>query len=111
MNWINITSVAQLEEVKDRSKTKPQLVFKHSTRCSISSMTKSRLERSKQPDNIDFCYLDLINFRNLSNQISEDFSVSHESPQVLLISNGKCIYDESHTAIRMEEIIEQAEKA
>jgi bacillithiol system protein YtxJ len=109
MNWINITSVAQLEEIKDRSKTKPQLVFKHSTRCSISSMTKARLEKSKQPDNIDFCFLDLINYRNLSTRISEDYNVWHESPQILLIRNGECIYDESHTAIRMEDIIERAE--
>ena len=108
MNWIQITSVTQLEEIKDRSKTKPQLVFKHSFRCSISGMTKSRLERSQQPDNIDFYFLDLINYRNISNKISEDFNVWHESPQILLIKNGACVFDESHTAIRMEDIIEHA---
>jgi bacillithiol system protein YtxJ len=71
-------------------------------------MAKGRLERSKEPENIDFYLLDLINNRSLSNQLSEEFNVWHESPQILLIKDGKCTYDESHTAIRMEEILEQA---
>lgn len=108
MNWIIITNVGQLQDLKDKSSTKPQLVFKHSTRCSISGMTKTRLERSQQPDNIDFYFLDLINYRSISNKISEDFNVEHESPQILLIKNGECVYDESHTAIRMEDIVQHA---
>ena len=109
MNWIQITTIAQLDEIKAKSNTKPQLVFKHSFRCSISSMTKNRLERSQQPNNIDFYFLDLINYRTISNKISEDFNVWHESPQILLIKNGECVYDESHTAIRMEDIVEHAQ--
>ena len=109
MNWIPFTNETQLSEIKDKSNGKPQLVFKHSIRCSISSMTKSRLERSRQPDNIDFYYLDLINYRSLSNKLAEEFNVLHESPQILLIKGGKCVYDESHTAIRMEDIVQQAE--
>ena len=71
-------------------------------------MAKSRLERGKQPENIDFYFLDLINHRALSNKLAEEFDVWHESPQVLLIKDGKCVYDESHSAIRMEDILEQA---
>jgi bacillithiol system protein YtxJ len=71
-------------------------------------MVKSRLERNEQPENVDFYFLDLINNRSLSNQLSEDFNIWHESPQILLIKDGKCIYDESHTAIRLEDIMEQA---
>jgi bacillithiol system protein YtxJ len=108
MDWIVINSQDQLEEIKERSKTKPQVIFKHSTRCSISSMAKSRLERSKQPGNIDFYYLDLINYRSLSNKLSEEFKVNHESPQVLVIKNGTCVYDETHSAIRMEDIEAEA---
>ena len=108
MNWIYLTSAAQLEEIKEKSNSKHQVIFKHSIRCSISSMVKSRLERSKQPENLDFYYLDLINNRSLSNQLSEDFNVWHESPQILLIKDGKCIYDESHNAIRLEDIMEHA---
>lgn len=108
MNWIEITDEAQLTNVKDLSKAKPQLIFKHSTRCSISSMAKSRLERATAPEGIDFYYLDLIKHRNLSQKVAETFDVSHESPQVLLIKNGACIYDESHSGISMDEIVEQA---
>jgi bacillithiol system protein YtxJ len=109
MNWIPLTSDKQLEEIRENSKTKPQVIFKHSIRCGISSMAKSRLERSQPPGSIDFYYLDLINYRSLSNKLSEMFQVVHESPQVLLIKSGECVYEESHSGIRMEEIIEQAE--
>ncbi len=108
MNWINLTSEEQLHEIVANSVTKPQVIFKHSTRCSISSMAKSRLERSIQPDEVDFYYLDLIRNRSISNKIAQDFKVYHESPQVLLIKNGECTYDESHSGIDMAEIAEQA---
>lgn len=108
MNWIEITNEAQLNDVRNLSKTKTQVIFKHSTRCSISSMAKSRLERGTAPENIDFYYLDLIKHRNISQKVAEDFDVSHESPQILMIKNGKCIYDESHSGITMNEIIDQS---
>ncbi len=108
MNWIEITNENQLAELSFLSKNKPQVIFKHSTRCSISSMAKSRLERGASPENIDFYYLDLIKHRNISQKVAEDFDVSHESPQILMIKDGKCIYDESHSGITMNEIIEQA---
>ena len=108
MNWIEITNESQLNDVKELSKAKPQLIFKHSTRCSISSMAKSRLERGVTADSIDFYYLDLIKHRNISLKIAEEFDVSHESPQVLLIKSGKCIYDESHSGISMDEIVAQS---
>ena len=107
MNWIEITDEAQLNDVKNLSATRPQLIFKHSTRCPISSMAKTRLERGLTPDNIDFYYLDLIKHRNISQKIAETFDVNHESPQILLIKNGICIYDESHSGITMDEIVEQ----
>ncbi len=108
MNWTEISNESQLSEVKDLSKVKPQLIFKHSTRCSISSMAKGRLERGSTPEGIDFYYLDLIKHRDISQKIAAIFDVSHESPQVLLIKNGECIYDESHSGITMDEIVEQS---
>ena len=110
MNWINLTDDQQLSSIKELSKQKAQLIFKHSTRCSISSMAKNRLERSTPPESIDFYYLDLIQDRQLSQKIAEDFDVYHESPQVLLIKNGECVYDESHSGIQMDDIAEQASK-
>jgi len=107
MNWIQLTSLDQLENIKINSSNKPQVIFKHSTTCSISQMAFSRFERAEAPDNIDFYYLDLLNFRPISNAIAELFQVHHESPQVLLIKNGECTYDESHYGIMMDELLEQ----
>jgi bacillithiol system protein YtxJ len=110
MNWLNITSDRQLEEIREKSKVKPQVIFKHSIRCAVSSMVKTRLEKSNPPANIDFNFLDLINNRSLSNKLAEEFDVWHESPQVLLIKDGKCVYNESHSAIRMADLVEQMQQ-
>ena len=107
MQWIQLTSEEQLRQLISNSSAKPQVIFKHSTRCGTSSMIKNRLERETQPQNCDFYFLDLVRYRSLSNKIAEDFSVNHESPQVLLIKNAECVYEESHNGIRMDEIAEQ----
>jgi bacillithiol system protein YtxJ len=108
MNWIELLDENQLNTIKEESAAQPVVIFKHSTRCNISSMAKGRLERSEAPQNITFYCLDLIRFRNISNKIVEVFGVHHESPQVLMIKNGECIYDESHGSIMMDEIAEMA---
>jgi len=108
MNWQPITTIDQLDTIQVASFHKAQLIFKHSTTCSISKMALSRFERAEAPDSIDFYYLDLLNHRSISSAIAEKFQVHHESPQVLLIKNGECIYDESHYGIMMDEVIEQA---
>jgi len=108
MNWLELTNEQQLQMIVEQSKEQPVVIFKHSTRCSISSMAKNRMERETAPGNILFYYLDLIRYRNISNKIAEEFQVHHESPQILLIKNGECIYDESHNGISMGEIAEQA---
>jgi bacillithiol system protein YtxJ len=108
MSWIHINNEAQLTEIIQKSSEKPQVIFKHSTRCSISSVALNRLQKAGFPQQIDFYYLDLISYRPISNKIAELFKIQHESPQVLLIKGGKCIYDESHMGISMDEIEEQA---
>ncbi len=108
MNWIPLTSEAQLETISEASKNKPQVIFKHSTTCSISGMALSRMNRSEFPETIDFYLLDLKQYRNISNQIAAQFHVHHESPQVLLIKQGECVYDESHYGINMDELVEQS---
>ncbi len=103
MNWKHLHASGQLEELIELSHIQPQVIFKHSTRCSISSVVKNRLEKSGgNPE--QFHYLDLIAHRPLSNAIAETFGVVHESPQVLVIKNGKCVFHESHMSIHMEEI-------
>ena len=110
MNWIPLTNEEQLTQIIEKSATVPQVIFKHSTRCSISSMVLNRLERADTPEKIDFYYLDLLSYRSISNEIADRFKVYHESPQVLMIKNGECIYDESQMGIRMEELTEEAAK-
>ncbi len=105
MNWKVLTTEEQLKTLVKNSHNKPQVIFKHSTRCSVSSVIKSRLEKGKTPDHIDFHFLDLITHRSLSDKIANDLQVFHESPQVLIIQNGECKYDESHLVIRMEDIL------
>jgi len=108
MNWIPLTTEQQLTEIREASAAKPVVIFKHSTRCSISAVAKSRLERAAAPQEISFYYLDLIRFRDISNRIAADFDVPHESPQVLLIRNGECIYDESHSGITMDDLVSKS---
>lgn len=105
MDWKQLTADEQIDIIRERSAEKPQLIFKHSTRCAISSMAKSRLERAKTPDSIDFYYLDLIAYRAVSQKVASSFGVEHESPQVLLIKDGRCVYNESHSGISMDEIL------
>jgi monothiol bacilliredoxin len=107
MKWIALKDEIQIEEIKEKSKTAPQVIFKHSTRCATSQVVKTRLERNAQPEGIDFYFLDLIGNRNISNEVAETFHVHHESPQILLIKNGECVYDESHLDISLDEIVEQ----
>lgn len=71
-------------------------------------MAKTRLERETAPEQIAFYYLDLLKYRPISNQIAAEFSVHHESPQILLIRNGECVYEESHNGIDMADIAAQA---
>lgn len=106
MQWNNISDESQINSLIEDSFKSPQVIFKHSTRCSISVMVKSRLEHAGQAPKVVFHYLDLLNYRSISNFIAEKFAVQHQSPQVLLIKNGECVYDESHNAITMAEIAE-----
>jgi len=109
MDWIQLTGEQQLDEIVEKSADKPQVIFKHSTRCSISSVAMQRLNKGKLPEDIDFYHLDLLSYRNVSNKIAQKFGVNHESPQVLIIKNGQCIYDESHLGISLDDITEQAQ--
>jgi bacillithiol system protein YtxJ len=111
MNWNKLTSEEQIDQVILESAAKPVLLFKHSTSCSISSMSLDRLLRNwkaEDSDKITPYYLDLLAYRNLSNLVAERFGIPHESPQVLLIQNGKVTYHESHYGISYTEIMNQS---
>jgi bacillithiol system protein YtxJ len=111
MHWIHLTDDEQLKQIISKSQERPQVIFKHSTRCSISSVALQRLQKVSQPSNIDFYFLDLLSYRTLSNRIAQVFNVPHESPQVLVIRDGRCIYEESHMGISMNEIVQHVQAA
>lgn len=109
MQWKSISKTEQVIEIIERSKKIPVLIFKHSTRCSISAAALSRLERNWKEENrdqLDCFFLDLLQFRDISNQIAECFALIHQSPQALIIKNGKCVFSQSHSEIRLKDLLE-----
>ncbi len=106
--WNHITSTDDLDALTELSKDQPVVVFKHSTRCSISSMAKNRVDASWdiKEEEAKLYYLDLIQYRPLSNLIAERFNVIHESPQVIIVKEGKAVYHNSHNGITVEAIKE-----
>lgn len=111
MDWKHITSEQDLDRALESSFNKPVLLFKHSTRCSISSTALNRLERgwgSEAAQNLDAYFLDLIAYRNLSNMIADKLGITHESPQALVVVDGQCIYDASHLGIAVQPLVDSA---
>ncbi len=109
MEWINITDINQLNSIKEADGY--SVIFKHSTRCSVSSMAKRGFEANWDviPAETPLYFLDLISDRDLSAAIAEMFQVHHESPQVLLIKDGECVLDSSHSDISADEIADSIE--
>lgn len=99
--WQPLESIATLDKIEKNSFDKDVLIFKHSTRCGISRMALKAFEAdfSIPADKLDLYFLDLLSFRSVSNEIATKFSVEHQSPQILLIRNGKCIYSATHSDI------------
>jgi len=106
MTWVNLTSLDQLNEIKNADGY--SLIFKHSTRCSISMMAKRNFEFNWEviPVDTKLYFLDLISFREISNSVAEVFNVAHQSPQILLIKDGDCVLEASHSDISAEEVAE-----
>lgn len=104
LNWLELHAQSELDAVLSSDKT--VAIFKHSTRCPISSMAKNRIERSWESANpsTPIYLLDLIRYRNLSNHIEDSLDVQHESPQLILVKNKKAVYSSSHSAIDANEV-------
>ncbi len=105
MTWHPLTTLEQLDEVLAESASRPVAIFKHSTTCSISATAKARLDRQWDAavgDGIKLYYLDLLRYRPISNEIAARLRVMHESPQLLLVQGGHCVYDASHMGIRAD---------
>jgi bacillithiol system protein YtxJ len=105
MFWSNVSSVEDLEKIKEASfSSEPLFIFKHSTRCAISSMAYSRLKniKEKQLPQATVYYLDVLKHRSISNEVSIQWKVKHQSPQLLKIEKGLCTAHASHNAINKD---------
>ena len=103
-NWLWLTDDNSFQLAMHKSFERKILIFKHSTRCSISSMALYRIEDNVK-QKIAACYLlDLLKYRSISNKIEEELGVKHESPQILVIENGVCTYHSSHNDISWDRI-------
>ncbi|WP_374507094.1 bacillithiol system redox-active protein YtxJ [Flavobacterium sp.] len=108
INWIPLTDLGQLNEIMELSYQQPVVIFKHSTRCNISRMALKQFENEFDLEGSVMPYfLDLLNHRDISNEIATRFEVYHQSPQLLLIKEGKSVYDVSHSAIDALELKER----
>lgn len=99
--WIPLNTIPQLNYIAEKSKTKTQVIFKHSTRCGISKMVINQFVDNYQLNekDLDLYYLDLLNYRDVSNEVGYKFQVMHQSPQLLVIQNGITVAHASHSAI------------
>lgn len=105
VNWVHLDAENKLNDLIKESNDKPVMFFKHSTRCSISSMALSRLESNWDlEDAVIPVYLDLIAHRDLSNKLVEVFTVDHQSPQIILVKDGISVLDISHSEISVDAV-------
>ncbi len=105
MDWVSLTDLGQLNEITDLSHENPVVIFKHSTHCSISRMALKQFENEfTLKDKVTPYFLDLLNHREISNTIASMFDVVHQSPQLIVVKEGKAIYDASHSDIDAEDL-------
>ncbi|WP_298533742.1 bacillithiol system redox-active protein YtxJ [uncultured Algibacter sp.] len=99
--WITLINLEQLDTIKEKSKTKTQVIFKHSTRCGISTMVMNQFVDAYDltENDLDLYYLDLLNYREVSNEVGYAFQVMHESPQLIVLKNGVVVAHGSHGGI------------
>ena len=107
MHWIPLTDSSELDTAIALSHSKPIAIYKHSTRCSVSVMVKRGLERdwTASEEELPIYYLDLLAYRPISTAIAERFGIRHESPQLILIKNGKAVYHASHSEIDIADLL------
>mgnify|MGYP001942541442 CR=1 FL=1 len=105
--WNKLTSLSQLDEIVKESKSKPVAIFKHSTHCGISRMVINQFEKSYdlEPRQMKLYYLDLLSYRNISDEIGFKFQVMHQSPQLIVVKNGVTVAHASHHSIQGGELI------
>jgi len=110
VNWIHLTNIDQIKQTRSQSKSETVYIFKHSTRCVISKMVIKRFENmfDESMSNVKVYYLDLLNYRDISNEIAVAFKVIHQSPQLLIIKNEVSVFNASHqdiTSVKLQDYL------
>ncbi len=108
MNWKIITDIKDLDTISTLSKSTPCVIYKHSSRCTMSEMMQHILESDWkfEDDEVQPYFLDILQHRNIAIAIAERFEVYHQSPQLLLIQDEICTYDADHLDISVGELAE-----
>jgi len=108
INWLHLINIDQIKQIRSLSKSETVFIFKHSTRCSISKMVIKRFENmfDESMSNVKVYYLDLLNYRDVSDKVGVTFNVIHQSPQLLIIKNEVSVFNASHqdiTSIKLQD--------
>lgn len=111
MHWIHLTAEDQLQKIIVKSQERPQVIFKYSSCCHFSEVVFQRLQKDCCPGEIDFHFLDFNSYNDISEKVSVTFGVPHQSPQILVINEGQCVFHESHPEISLEGILQHATAA
>jgi bacillithiol system protein YtxJ len=98
--FVDLNNSEQLDEVFEVSKTKPIILFKHSTTCPISA---NIFEEVSNVDSTIFLVV-VQDSRELAKAIAEKTGIKHESPQAIVVKDGKSIYHASHYDITAEDL-------
>ncbi|GGD25628.1 bacillithiol system redox-active protein YtxJ [Hyunsoonleella pacifica] len=104
--WIPLSDVKQLDYIEKKSSIKAQVIFKHSTRCGISNMVQRQFisEYNFSEKDLDLYYLDILSYRQVSDEVGYKFQLIHESPQLLVIKNGTLVANASHGQINQVDL-------
>ena len=104
MNWISLTTEQEIENIKASNEL--AVIYKHSTRCMVSIMALKKLKsESTGGYAIPFYMIDVVKDRAISRLVADIFSIDHESPQILLVKNGECLYDASHESVSLKPML------
>jgi bacillithiol system protein YtxJ len=98
-NRIPLNDESHIEKIMELSIQNPMFIFKHSTRCGISSIILNRFEKRIKDTEFNFYLVDVLKNRSISNLIADTFNIHHESPQLISIKNGKALDHGSHSAV------------
>ena len=105
IEWRHIEAVGQLNEILVASSDVPQLIYKHSTRCGVSSIVRKQLDGAwAHEGKIMPWHLDLIAFRNISNEIADKFGIQHQSPQIIVLVDGQAVMHVSHSPLSSQDL-------